>query len=117
MIEWFKTVRALLKLHKAMNYVSYCRWDSRALNELSKHHNALSRMDCEFWHIQFEPFGYSDPKLPPDMFDYDALEGRDTRSWEEATSMHRAYQESCVRGHSEARFGLGETHDHTERPD
>jgi hypothetical protein len=29
----------------------------------------------------------------------------------------RAYQESCVRGHSEARFGLGETHDHTERPD
>jgi hypothetical protein len=28
-----------------------------------------------------------------------------------------AYQESCVRGHSEARFGLGETHDHTERTD
>lgn len=26
-----------------------------------------------------------------------------------------AYQEFCVRGHSEARFGLGETHDHTER--
>jgi hypothetical protein len=31
--------------------------------------------------------------------------------------IERAYQESCVRGHSEARFGLGETHDHTERPD
>ena len=29
----------------------------------------------------------------------------------------RAYQESCVRGHTEARFGLGETHDHTERTD
>jgi hypothetical protein len=28
-----------------------------------------------------------------------------------------AYQESCVRGHSEARFGLGETHDHPERID
>jgi putative transposase len=28
-----------------------------------------------------------------------------------------ACQESCVRGHTEARFGLGETHDHTERTD
>ena len=28
-----------------------------------------------------------------------------------------AYQESCVRGQSEARFGLGETHDNPQRTD
>jgi peptide/nickel transport system substrate-binding protein len=31
--------------------------------------------------------------------------------------LQEAYQESCVRGHSQPGDGLGETHDHTERTD
>ena len=62
--------------------------------------------------------------VAPDRAALSDLNGELIIAWEqvmlapaELMRVIRPYQEFCVRGHSEARFGLGETHDHTERID
>lgn len=81
-----KLARALWKLYRALEHVSHVGYDPRSIEVLAGHRNKLAALDCAFWHIEFEPFGEPDPKLPPDLFDYNALEGRPARSWEQATS-------------------------------
>ena len=62
-----RLARALWNLFKAMNYVSHVGWDRHSIVELAKHHEKLSKMACEFWHIEHVPIGDPAPIPPSDV--------------------------------------------------
>jgi hypothetical protein len=70
-----RLARALWKLFKALNDASELSFDRRSLEVLADHDEKLSKLACEFWHIEYEPSGDPDPPLPPDLCDFEWWDG------------------------------------------